>query len=158
PTFSRRAFAGLRFGRPPTRVRVRARDTDRPSSPKVVDRDRRPNETPASLRKRRFVAGEPQLQKGDSGEWVQYLQQLLQSSGYWSGDADGSFGDELEQVVMQLQSSNGVSADGIVGAGTWAVLTRESAEASESTAAEASESTAEETGAGAGAAGGEQQQ
>jgi peptidoglycan hydrolase-like protein with peptidoglycan-binding domain len=93
------------------------------------------------------MADEPQLQKGDSGEWVQYLQKLLQSSGSWSGDVDGSFDDELEQVVMQVQSSKGLSANGVVGAETWASLTGESAAASASTAQET----------GAVAAGGEQQ-
>jgi peptidoglycan hydrolase-like protein with peptidoglycan-binding domain len=82
------------------------------------------------------VAGEPQLQKGDSGEWVQHLQQLLQSAGYWSGEADGSFGEELEQAVMQLQSSNGLSADGVVRADAWAILTGDSETPAASTSEE----------------------
>jgi peptidoglycan hydrolase-like protein with peptidoglycan-binding domain len=68
------------------------------------------------------MADEPELQKGQSGEWVRYLQQMLQYAGYWQGEADGQFGDELEQAVMQLQSASGLAADGVVGAGTWNAL------------------------------------
>ena len=69
------------------------------------------------------MAGEPQLEKGQSGEWIQYLQQMLQQAGYWGGAVDGEFGDDLEQAVIQFQSSNGLAADGIVGPMTWATLT-----------------------------------
>jgi peptidoglycan hydrolase-like protein with peptidoglycan-binding domain len=93
------------------------------------------------------VADEPQLQKGESGEWVQYLQQLLQPAGYWSGDADGTFGDELEQAVMQFQSARGLSADGVVSETTWAALTGETADASTSTEGE-STAAAETSGGG----------
>ncbi len=75
------------------------------------------------------MADEPQLEKGESGEWVQYLQQLLQSAGRWTSDANGTFGDELEQAVTQFQSDHGLSADGVVGASTWAALTGQSADA-----------------------------
>lgn len=69
------------------------------------------------------MADEPELQKYQSGEWVQYLQQLLQQVGYWSGDANGEFGDELESAVMQFQSAYGLSADGVVRSDTWDALT-----------------------------------
>lgn len=69
------------------------------------------------------MADEPELQKGQSGEWVQYLQQMLQQAGYWQGEADGEFGDDLEQAVMQFQSAYGLTADGMVGASTWSALT-----------------------------------
>jgi hypothetical protein len=68
------------------------------------------------------MANEPDLQKGQSGEWVLYLQQLLHYVGYWSEDASGEFGDELEQAVMRYQTASGLHADGVVRAETWAAL------------------------------------
>lgn len=73
------------------------------------------------------MSGEPELQQGQSGEWVQYLQQALQYAGYYSGEASGEFGAELEQAVAQFQTAYGLTADGVVRADTWAVLTGESA-------------------------------
>ncbi len=69
------------------------------------------------------MAGEPELSKGVSSEWAQYLQQLLQAAGAWSGNIDGEFGDDLEQAVMQYQSSQGLASDGVVRADTWNALT-----------------------------------
>lgn len=68
------------------------------------------------------MADEPALQKGQSGEWVQYLQQMLQHVGYWQGETDGEFGDDLEQAVMQFQAAYGLTADGMVGASSWSAL------------------------------------
>lgn len=69
------------------------------------------------------MADEPELRKNQSGEWVQYLQQLLQQAGYWSGEANGEFDDQLESAVMQFQTAYGISADGMVGQATWDALT-----------------------------------
>jgi peptidoglycan hydrolase-like protein with peptidoglycan-binding domain len=68
------------------------------------------------------MADEPELQKSQSGEWVQYLQQLLEQKQYWSGKADGDFNDSLEQSVLKFQSDHGLVADGVVGATTWATV------------------------------------
>jgi hypothetical protein len=73
------------------------------------------------------MADEPALQKGQSGEWVKYLQQVMAHNQFWSGDADGEFGDDLEAAVIQVQQLYGVTADGVVRAATWAILTGESA-------------------------------
>lgn len=67
-------------------------------------------------------SGYPTLSKGISSEWVQYLQQVLQHLGYWNGATDGSFDDDLEQVVRTLQSSNGLSATGAVDGQTWDLI------------------------------------
>jgi peptidoglycan hydrolase-like protein with peptidoglycan-binding domain len=75
---------------------------------------------------------EPELEKGQSSEWAQYLQQLLQQAGYWSGDADGEFGDALEEAVKEFQAAYGLTADGVVRADTWAALTGGGAQASQS--------------------------
>lgn len=69
------------------------------------------------------MADEPELQKNQSGEWVQYLQQLLQNASYWSGEANGEFDDQLEWAVMQFQGAYGISADGVVRQDTWDALT-----------------------------------
>jgi len=68
--------------------------------------------------------GNPMLRKGDSGEWVTYLQQLLQDAEHWAGAVDGAFGHETEQAVRRLQHSNGLAQDGIVGAHSWDLLDR----------------------------------
>ena len=82
------------------------------------------------------MADEPELQKGQSSEWVQYLQQMLQYAGYWQGEADGEFGDDLEQAVMQFQSAYGLPADGMVAASTWSALTSGSSSSDDTSGAE----------------------
>jgi peptidoglycan hydrolase-like protein with peptidoglycan-binding domain len=69
------------------------------------------------------MADEPSLSKGQSSEWVTYLQQLLAHAGAWNGGETGEFDDALEQAVIAYQSANGLTADGQVGAATWAALT-----------------------------------
>jgi peptidoglycan hydrolase-like protein with peptidoglycan-binding domain len=69
------------------------------------------------------MSDEPELQKNQSGEWVVYLQQLLAHAGYWQGDTDGEFGDDLEYAVTQYQSAFGLSADGVVRHDMWDALT-----------------------------------
>lgn len=71
------------------------------------------------------MADEPELQEGISGEWVQYLQRLLQSAGYWSGGETGEFGPELSAAVQTFQSAYNLYADGVVRAEVWGVLTGE---------------------------------
>lgn len=56
------------------------------------------------------------LRKGSRGEEVKTLQRALHLY------EDGIFGDLTEEAVKELQSKNGLTADGIVGARTWAVL------------------------------------
>ena len=56
------------------------------------------------------------LKIGSSGEDVKKLQQKLGIG------ADGSFGPGTEKAVKQWQASNGLTADGIVGAATWAKM------------------------------------
>jgi peptidoglycan hydrolase-like protein with peptidoglycan-binding domain len=78
------------------------------------------------------MADEPTLSKGQSSDWVVYLQQCLRAAGYWGGGDDGAFGDELEAAVVQFQSAYGLTADGVVGASTWAHLTGEANQSSSS--------------------------
>jgi peptidoglycan hydrolase-like protein with peptidoglycan-binding domain len=69
------------------------------------------------------MSDEPELQKNQSGEWVQYLQQMLAHNGYSQGDTNGELGDELEYAVKQYQSAYGLTADGVVRQDTWDALT-----------------------------------
>jgi peptidoglycan hydrolase-like protein with peptidoglycan-binding domain len=68
------------------------------------------------------MSNEPMLVLGDEGEWVTYLQQLLEQAGYLDG-ADGVFGSTTEDAVRAYQEAAGLTADGVVGELTWAVLT-----------------------------------
>lgn len=63
------------------------------------------------------------LQRGDEGEWVTYLQQVLESKGVDPGRVDGVFGDVLDSAVRSYQQDNGLTADGVVGETTWDALT-----------------------------------
>ena len=58
------------------------------------------------------------LRQGDRGEQVQWIQERLEDLGYEVGEADGVFGEETRQAVIQFQLSRGLDADGVVGAGT----------------------------------------
>jgi hypothetical protein len=73
------------------------------------------------------------LRKGDNGEVVITLQNLLSERGYNPGTIDGDFGPGTECAVVQFQIDNGLTADGIVGAGTWQELCSPSEPPSEET-------------------------
>lgn len=66
----------------------------------------------------------PLLGKGDKGNSVKALQQLLIARGYNCGGygADGSFGAGTETSVRAYQGANGLAVDGIVGTKTWSSL------------------------------------
>ncbi len=64
----------------------------------------------------------PMVQIGDSGESVEYLQNLLNAYDQALLEADGEFGESTELAVKAFQEKNGVSSDGIVGAETWELL------------------------------------
>ena len=62
------------------------------------------------------------LKKGCKGEDVRALQGILDALGYPCGNADGSFGSNTEAAVKKFQAANNLTADGCVGANTWAEL------------------------------------
>lgn len=63
------------------------------------------------------------LVKGNTGEIVVTLQNLLVENGYMDRDyVDGDFGPGTEAAVKQFQTDNSLTADGIVGPATWQVL------------------------------------
>ena len=61
------------------------------------------------------------LRKGDNGEMVKELQQLLVKAGL-SLTPDGDFGNFTTKKVKEFQERNGLVADGIVGKSTWSAL------------------------------------
>ena len=64
------------------------------------------------------------LQKGSKGNVVVDLQKTLMKLGYSlpKYDADGDFGTETKNAVIQFQKDHGLTADGIAGANTKAAL------------------------------------
>ena len=64
------------------------------------------------------------LRKGDKGSAVKDLQEQLIRLGYPlpKYGADGDFGKETEAAVKAFQMDNGLQADGVVGAKTYAAL------------------------------------
>ena len=63
------------------------------------------------------------LKKGNAGEIVVTLQNLLVEKGYIDRDSvDGDFGPGTEAAVKQFQTDNSLTADGIVDPATWQVL------------------------------------
>lgn len=66
----------------------------------------------------------PTLRKGDAGPYVTLAQTELIQRGYDLGSwgADGKFGVQTEKAVKQFQTDWGLTADGIIGPKTWAML------------------------------------
>lgn len=63
----------------------------------------------------------PTVRRGDSGRNVVTVQYLLREWGY-TVTVDGAFGAGTETTVKSFQTAKGLSADGIVGSGTWEKL------------------------------------
>lgn len=62
------------------------------------------------------------LKNGSTGDDVTRVQQTLQAAGYLSGVADGAFGPATEAAVKSFQLASGLTADGVIGPGTWGKL------------------------------------
>lgn len=50
------------------------------------------------------------------------IQQALKSAGYYQGTLDGKIGPATRDAIRAFQRDNGLTADGIVGRGTWEKL------------------------------------
>ena len=61
------------------------------------------------------------LKKGVNGEEVKQLQEMLNGLGF-KLDTDGKFGTMTLGAVATFQEQNGLDADGVVGAKTWAAI------------------------------------
>lgn len=68
------------------------------------------------------VIGRPTLQYGDSGQYVKMLQEQLTDLSFYNGVIDGNFGTGTLNAVKAFQTTNKLTADGIVGRGTWSAL------------------------------------
>ena len=65
----------------------------------------------------------PTLRQGNRGDDVFELQRLLIATGYLGDEGrDGAFGAGTQDAVVRFQRDEGLSIDGVVGAGTWAAL------------------------------------
>jgi len=58
------------------------------------------------------------LRRGHYGEPVRKMQQALKDQGYYSGVADGYFGEGTENAVRSFQRYNGLNVDGAAGTAT----------------------------------------
>ena len=62
------------------------------------------------------------LRIGSTGPMVEFLQNILIYLGLYSGNIDGIFGQETLNAVIQFQTQNGLTPDGVVGRKTWIAL------------------------------------
>lgn len=63
------------------------------------------------------------LRRGDSGMLVTILQTALNAAGYPTGTVNGSYNSSTYNAVVDFQRANRITADGIAGPRTWALLT-----------------------------------
>ena len=64
----------------------------------------------------------PTLQLGDTGEYVRQLQEQLQQILFYDGPITGVFDTATETAVKIFQTTNKLTANGIVGVDTWSAL------------------------------------
>lgn len=67
-------------------------------------------------------AKDVKLKQGSSGEEVKQVQTKLKELGYFDGKVTGYYGQVTEDSVKKFQKAKKMSADGIVGSGTWGAL------------------------------------
>lgn len=87
----------------------------------VCTRSARPCSGAPGAEERTKGAFPGRLRRGDSGESVRELQQLLVENGF-ELPIDGEFGRGTQRAVRRFQRNNDLQVDGIVGRDTWAAL------------------------------------
>jgi peptidoglycan hydrolase-like protein with peptidoglycan-binding domain len=55
-------------------------------------------------------------------EFSKKVQSALKSAGLYTGNVDGKIGPKTREAIKTFQSQNGLKADGVAGAQTWAKL------------------------------------
>ncbi|MFA5087815.1 MAG: peptidoglycan-binding protein [Candidatus Omnitrophota bacterium] len=50
------------------------------------------------------------------------VQEALKKAGFYDGDIDGKIGANTQKAIVELQKSNGLKADGIIGQKTWEIM------------------------------------
>lgn len=73
------------------------------------------------------------LRLGSSGDAVTKLQNRLTELGFYTGEADGYFGEETEKAYKEFQKAAGVTVDGISGASDQEILYSDAAPYAEKT-------------------------
>ena len=64
--------------------------------------------------------GHPELRRGDTGQWVTYLQEQLEAIGVTPNGIDGDFGRKTSLAVRRFQAAMGAGQPtGVVDAQTW---------------------------------------
>jgi len=83
---------------------------------------------PASQRSPSFPAG-PSGAAADADDRIirvdadpKTVQQALKNAGYYSGVIDGKVGSGTKKAIYQFQQDKGLTADGLIGRQTWALL------------------------------------
>ena len=61
-------------------------------------------------------------QQGMQGYDIEVLQEALQKAGFYNGDIDGMFTEEVKEAVIEFQQSKGLTPDGIAGPATLKAL------------------------------------
>lgn len=110
------------FGLPPTGIIDEncwnvLKDAAKKAVPEEMEQPEQSEQSAMQVR-----ASRPTLRQGDRGTYVVELQTMLKKLGYLSGAADGIFGSNTAAAVRAFQAANGLTADGVVGAKTWAAL------------------------------------
>ena len=80
------------------------------------------------------------LKFGTQSEAVRTLQQNLKQLGYYSGSITGNFGNLTKEAVYNFQKSTGLTADGVAGAKTLAMISSKLAGGSSSSGSSSSSS------------------
>lgn len=70
------------------------------------------------------MAGEPELKRGDTGEWVAFLNQTLGYHGHHADDGD-TYEEKTEHGVTQMQRELGLPETGIMDEASWTALLAE---------------------------------
>jgi peptidoglycan hydrolase-like protein with peptidoglycan-binding domain len=68
------------------------------------------------------VINRPNLQLGNEGNVVSELQAILKLLGYYHGQVNGNYSEEVKLAVAQFQQAAGLTATGVVDSNTWRTL------------------------------------